>query len=67
MPAEGAEQGKTDADESSGGIEGASDDLISKLIERYHEERIDRRDKGSPPGGGALARRGLLAQMLYLN
>jgi len=67
MPVEGAEHAETHADESSGGIEGASDDLISKLIERYHEERLDRRDKGSPPGAGAAARRGLLAQMLYLN
>ena len=45
----------------------ASDDLISKLIERYHEEKLDRRDKGSPPGAGAAGIRGLLAQMLYLN
>ena len=57
-----------DGMESPEGMEGISaEELISKLIERYHEERLDRRDKNGPPGAAASWRRALLAQLQYLN
>ena len=46
-----------------------SSDIISKWIERYYEDKLDKRDKGKVPGASAFSRKpkGLLAQLFSLN
>ncbi|MBN2330653.1 MAG: hypothetical protein JXC85_02460 [Candidatus Aenigmarchaeota archaeon] len=45
--------------------------IITKWIERYYEEKLDRREKRSGPGAylgmAKKGRHGLLASQLYLN
>jgi len=57
-------------DAGAGAEEGVSadTDTISKWIEKYYEERLDKRDRGRMPGasGGSLARR-MIRMQFYLN
>jgi hypothetical protein len=43
--------------------------IITKWIERYYEEKLDRRDKKGGPGASGRSRgaRGLLRQLTELN
>jgi len=56
-------EGAEDAD----GLEGVSSDIISKWIERYYEEKLDKTDRSKSPGAHSGKLKGLLAQQLYLN
>ena len=57
------------ADETEGQADAVSSDIISKWIERYYEDKLDKRDKSKVPGASAVSRKtkGLLAQLFYLN
>ena len=48
-------------------ISNAEFDTISKWIERYYEEKLDKRDRRREPGAYAGVHKGLLWQMLNLN
>jgi hypothetical protein len=50
--------------EAESGVENGP---ITKWIERYYEEKLDKRDKKSGPGAYPGKAKGLLAQLLYLN